>query len=121
MSDREFLPGWWVVPTLAAEAVVVAAAMIGCAVEPAKAQAITVCGVYAEMAASLRLHGEAPVFRGLDVRGFVAEAWASPAGGWTWISITADGRACLEAAGEAAEVIALQPEERQGWRARSTT
>ena len=114
MSDRDLLPGWWVIPTLAAEAVVVAVAMVGCATEPANAQAGVVCGVYEQMAAALRDHGEAPVFRGLDVRGFVAEAWASPAGGWTWISITADGRACLEAAGEAAEVIALQPEERQG-------
>ena len=39
MSDRDLLPGWWVIPTLAAEAVVVAVAMIGCATEPAKAQA----------------------------------------------------------------------------------
>ena len=110
----EFRSGWWVAPLLAAEAAGLGLALATCAAEPAKAQATTVCGVYAEMAASLRLHGEAPVFRGLDVRGFVAEAWASPAGGWTWISVGADGRACLEAAGEAAEVIALQPEERQG-------
>ena len=110
----DFPSGWWVIPTLAFEAAVVGLAMVACAADPAEAQASTVCGVYKEMAASLRDHGEAPVFRGLDVRGFVAEAWASPAGGWTWISVAADGEACMVAAGEAGEAIALKPEERQG-------
>ncbi|SFJ35343.1 hypothetical protein [Albimonas pacifica] len=114
MDDREFTPGWWVIPALALEAVALGASLLACAVEPAKAQATVVCGVYEDMAAALRRHGEAPVFRGLDARGIVVEAWASAAGDWTWISVGADGRACLVAAGEAAEVIALQPEERQG-------
>ncbi|MDF2232195.1 hypothetical protein P2H44_06475 [Albimonas sp. CAU 1670] len=114
MCDRDFRPGWWVIPTLAIEAAVVAVAMVGCAVKPAKAQATVVCGEYVAMAAALRAHGEAPVFRGLDVRGFVAEAWASPGGRWTWLSAAPDGRACLVAAGEAGGPIALEPEERQG-------
>ena len=109
----EFTSGWWIAPILALEVGLAGLALVSCA-GPVRAQAGVVCGVYDEVAAALRGHGEAPVFRGLDVRGFVAEAWASPTGEWTWISIAADGRACMVAAGEAAEVIALQPEERQG-------
>ena len=113
MRNRIIIGPGLLLPVALAIEIAVIVWIFGCA-SPAEAQAGVVCGVYEQMAAALRDHGEAPVVRGLDVRGFVAEAWASPAGGWTWISIAADGRACMVAAGEAAEVIALQPEERQG-------
>lgn len=113
----EFHPKWWVGFGLILAAVVWGLALAICWPASAKAQATTVCGPYAVISHNLRELGEQPVFRGLDDRGFVAEAWAGAAGGWTWIYVGTDRRACLVAAGEAGETprpSEPKAEEREG-------
>ncbi len=115
--ELEFHPRWWLAPAVGLGALAWGLALASCIPEPAKAQASAVCGPYAAISANLRDLGEQPVFRGLENRGFVAEAWAAPGGGWTWIYVGTDRRACLIAAGEAGESprpAEARPEEREG-------
>jgi hypothetical protein len=70
---------------------------------PAVAQ--TQCGGVADMLAGLsRTFGEEPRVSALMTGGDLLLITAGPSGGWTALGVTADGQACILAAGEAFEV-----------------
>jgi hypothetical protein len=63
------------------------------------------CGGLADMLAGLhQTYGENPRVSGLMTGGDVLLITAAPGGGWTALGVTADGQACILAAGEAFEV-----------------
>jgi len=84
-------------------------ALILCATfSPAVAQ--TQCGGVADVLAGLAAtYGETPRVSALMTGGEVLVITAAPGGGWTAIGVTADGQACILAAGEAFEVQEAEP------------
>lgn len=83
-----------------------AAAVLLAALAPAAARAGGGCAPAAEVAALLaRNWGEARRFAGVEPRGVLVELWLSAAGTWTILIVSADGTACLAAAGEAGALL----------------
>jgi hypothetical protein len=77
-------------------------------ISPAVAQ--TQCGGVADMLAGLtETYGETVRVSALMTGGDVMIITAAPGGGWTALRITADGQACILAAGEAFEVQEAEP------------
>jgi len=84
-------------------------ALILCATfSPAVAQ--TQCGGIADVLAGLAAtYGETVRVSALMTGGDVMIITAAPGGGWTAIGVTADGQACILAAGEAFEAQEAEP------------
>jgi len=75
---------------------------------PAVAQ--TQCGGVADVLAGLAAtYGETVRVSALMTGGDVMIITAAPGGGWTALGVTADGQACILAAGEAFEVQEAEP------------
>ena len=63
------------------------------------------CGPVPEMLAGLhQTYGETPRVSALMTGGDLLVITAAPGGGWTALGVTADGQACILAAGEAFDV-----------------
>lgn len=93
---------------------IIAAAVAACLASPALAQG-SACAPYSAMRDYLAAAGERPVSRAFDSRGVVAEAWVSDdRGTWTWVLVSANGGACMIAAGEAWEPVPAAADEVEG-------
>lgn len=69
------------------------------------------CAPYDALAKALeQRYGEAPVERGLSMAGEMVEWWANDdTGTWTVLVYSASGTACILAAGELYEAVAVKP------------
>lgn len=83
---------------------------------PALAQQGPTCGQYTDMAEEISSrYGEQVRFVGLDTRNLITVLFANEdTGSWTALVVQTDGKACMVAAGNNAELPAAEPEGTDG-------